>query len=310
MKIVKIVVFLVVFIILSVIVLEFLPRKKVEIIIPANVSSTQVSKILSEKKLILHPEIFLTFTYLTGSDLKIKPGSYRVSFSLTGLPIIYKIVRGSKGIKITFPEGFTTEQVAERLYENHIISDPIAFLTYVKKNKFDGFLFPETYYFEPGQKVESIVNKMVRQFYLNYKPEFTSRAYELKMSTYQVVVLSSLVEREAKSFEEKRLVAGVFHNRLKKGWKLESCATVRYALGKYKEPLTYKDTKVDSPYNTYKYYGLPVGPICNPGLDSIKAVLFYEPTEAMFFVTKDNNTHEFSSYYSQHLNLQKGKKKK
>jgi UPF0755 protein len=101
----------------------------------------------------------------------------------------------------------------------------------------------------------------------------------------------------------------VFHNRLKKGWNLESCATVRYALKKYKEPLTYKDLEVNSKYNTYKYPGLPPSPICNPGLDSIKAALYPKETDDLFFFTPDNNTLVFSKYYKQHLEKQKKMKK-
>lgn len=288
----------------TVIFYESIPKNKVNIFVPVKISASKVADILKDNRLILDKKIFLFFLHLTRSQLKIRSGSYDVSFSLTGIPIIYQLRRGSKGIKVTIPEGFNVEQIADRLYANGIIKDPISLITYVKSNKLEGFLFPETYYFEPGQSVESICNIMVKQFYSRYNPEFTARAYELNFSTYQVIILASIVEKEAKSFEEKRLVAGVFHNRLQKGWPLEACSTVRYALKKYKEPLTYKDTKINSPYNTYTIKGLPAGPICNPGFDSIKAVLFYKETDAMFFFTSDNETHQFSKYYHKHLELQ------
>jgi len=304
-----IIIIAILFIVLGII--EIFPKKKFNVVIPHNTPSEKVAKMLKEKGLILHPEIFLTFTYLTNSDLKLKSGSYDISFSVTGLPTIIKLRKGSvsKGIKVTIPEGFTNDQIANRLAAQGVIEDPIYFITYTKTKNLEGFLFPETYYFEQGQKVEEICKRMENQFYKNYKPEYAKRAYELKLTTYQVVTFASIVEKEAKSFEEKKLVAGVFHNRLKQRWFLEACSTVRYALKKYRKSLSYKDTKIDSPYNTYKYMGLPIGPICNPGLESIKAVLFYKETDAMFFFTKDNETHQFSKYYNKHIELQKKKKK-
>ncbi len=286
------------------ILVEFFPKKTKLVNIPPNIPSEKIASILKEHRLILHPQIFLTFTYLTSSDTKLRSGSYRLSFSITGLPIIYKLRKRVGAIKITIPEGFTTEQIANRLTANGVISDPIKFITYVKSKNLDGYLFPETYYFVPQQEIEQICNQMLKEFKKKVEP-LLSRATEVKLTPAEVVILASIVEKEAKSVQEKKLVAGVFLNRLRKGWPLESCATVRYALKKYKEPLTYKDVQVDSVYNTYKYYGLPPTPICNPGIDSIKAVLEPEKTDAMFFFTDNNSTHKFSKFYKEHLKLQK-----
>jgi len=284
---------------------DFIPKKKKTIFIPKNVSAKYIGSLLEDEKLILSKTIFRWVVFLTMSERKIKSGNYELYFSITCLPTVYNLVKGPKVIKVTIPEGFTVEQIAQRLYTKEIISDPIEFITYVKSKNLEGFLFPETYYFYKNQSVEEIVNTMLKEFYKRYSPEFTQRMYELKMSTYQIVVLASIIEKEAKSFKEKRLVSAVFHNRLKKKWNLESCATVRYALKKFREPLTYKDLEVDSKYNTYKYPGLPPTPICNPGLDSIKAALYPEETDDLFFFTPDNNTLMFSKYYKQHLEKQK-----
>ena len=290
-------------------VFDFIPKKKKSVFIPKDSTAKYVGKILEEQKLILSKDIFRWAVYFTMSEKKIKSGDYEFYFSITTLPIVYNLIKGPKVVKVTIPEGFTVEQIAQRLFSKEIIADTIEFVTYVKSKNIEGFLFPETYYFYKNQSVEEVVNKMVKEFYKKYTPEFTQRAYELKMSTYQVVILASIIEKEAKSFEEKKLVSAVFHNRLKKGWNLESCATVRYALKKYKEPLTYKDLEVNSKYNTYKYPGLPPSPICNPGLDSIKAALYPKETDVLFFFTPDNNTLVFSKYYKQHLEKQKQIKK-
>jgi len=295
-------------VIFIVIVIESIPKQTQRIVILPNMSAKQIGKLLKRSKLILDEEIFRWMIFFTNTEKKLKPGVYEISFSLTTLPIIHSFVRGPKAIKVTIPEGFTTEQIAERLYEKKVISDPIEFISYVKTNNLEGYLFPETYFFTTEQNIKTIVDRMLNEFYNNYKPEFTKRAYELKLTTHQVVVLASIIEKEGKSFEEKRLISGVFHNRLRKGWYLESCATVRYALKKFKEPLTYKDLQVNSVYNTYKRLGLPPHPICNPGLDSIKAALYPAETDAMFFFTPNNNTHIFSRYYNQHLDKQKSTK--
>jgi UPF0755 protein len=292
-----------------ILVFDFIPKKKKTVYIPKNASAKYIGKLLEDNKLILSKSIFRWAVYLTMTEKKIKEGNYDLYFSVTTLPIVYKLVKGAEIVKVTIPEGFTVEQISQRLYSKGVISDPIEFITYVKSKNLEGFLFPETYYFYKNQSVEEVVNKMVKEFYKKYIPEFTQRAYELKMSTYQVVILASIIEKEAKSFEEKKLVSAVFHNRLKKGWNLESCATVRYALKKFKEPLTYKDLEVKSKYNTYKYPGLPPSPICNPGLDSIKAALYPKETDDLFFFTPDNNTLVFSKYYKQHLEKQKKMKK-
>jgi len=290
-------------------VFDFIPKEKKSVFIPKDSTAKYVGKILEEQKLILSKDIFRWAVYFTMSEKKIKSGDYEFYFSITTLPIVYNLIKGPKVVKVTIPEGFTVEQIAQRLFSKEIIADTIEFVTYVKSKNIEGFLFPETYYFYKNQLLEEVVNKMVKEFYKKYIPEFTQRAYELKISTYQVVILASIIEKEAKSFEEKKLVSAVFHNRLKKGWNLESCATVRYALKKYKEPLTYKDLEVNSKYNTYKYPGLPPSPICNPGLDSIKAALYPKETDDLFFFTPDNNTLVFSKYYKQHLEKQKKMKK-
>jgi UPF0755 protein len=114
-----------------------------------------------------------------------------------------------------------------------------------------------------------------------------------------------LVEREAQAPQERPLIAGVFYNRLRKHWYLESCATVEYALGAWKPHLTYKDLQVVSPYNTYRHPGLPPGPICNPGAAALNAAAHPAETDMMFFVADGQGTHRFSRYYNEHLAVQK-----
>jgi conserved hypothetical protein, YceG family len=132
----------------------------------------------------------------------------------------------------------------------------------------------------------------------------------MKMSEREVVTLASIIEQEAAKAEEQPLVSAVFHNRLKKRWFLESCATVQFAIGKHKEKLSLKDTQVRHPYNTYRNYGLPPGPICNPGAGALRAALHPAETDAMFFVASSSGTHMFSRYFSDHLKNKSKRKRR
>ena len=123
----------------------------------------------------------------------------------------------------------------------------------------------------------------------------------LKLSYGHIVTLASLVEKEARVPQERAVIAGVFYNRLRKRWRLESCASVEYALGKWKRKLSYKDLAVDSPYNTYLHFGLPPGPICNPGQAALEAAAHPAATDMMFFIAEGDGTHRFSRYYKEHL---------
>jgi len=180
------------------------------------------------------------------------------------------------------------------------LADEKKFLSIVRREKLEGYLFPETYFFETGTSEEEIISTMEKEFERRITPEMLARTRELKLSLHQLITLASIIEMEATEYD-KALVSAVFHNRLKKRMRLKSCATVIYALGKHKERLTYRDLRVKSPYNTYIHYGLPLGPICNPGMGSIKAALYPADTDALFFVVdRTTGKHIFSRYYRQH----------
>ncbi|MCP2604312.1 endolytic transglycosylase MltG [Candidatus Aminicenantes bacterium AC-708-M15] len=167
----------------------------------------------------------------------------------------------------------------------------------------EGYLYPETYHFPKGIDVNKIIETMVSQFKRIFKDEWRKRASELGMSIREIVILASLIEKETSVPEEKPLISAVFHNRLKKGMKLECDPTIIYALkkeGKYENKIRTRDKKFDSPYNTYVYYGLPPGPICNPGKESLKAALFPASVKYLYFVSKNDGTHYFSLSLKEH----------
>ena len=181
-----------------------------------------------------------------------------------------------------------------------------------RDHRLDGYLFPDTYEFDVKANVEDVIYKMLNRFNELYLPAYYEKATEAGLSVDDVVVLASIVEREAKLKSEKARIAGVFINRLNSKDenlnKLQSCATIRYVYKKlYNEDIiniTEEHEKEDDPYNTYMYRGLTPGAICNPGIESIKSVLNYERCDYYFFVlnAKDGvGSHIFSKTYQEHL---------
>ena len=300
------------------------PDDKIIINIPTGTSAAGIADILKTNGIISSSRLFLIISHITGSSDRLQSGIYRFSKRMTIPSALYLIKKGEcYKLKITIPEGYTTEQIAE-LLEINKIADKKQFVNYVAKNKLSGYLFPETYFFIPGTNMETVIKTLAGQFIKKINKNVISILPGLglneikkirvtkKMNLNDIIILASIVEKDAKTDSERKLIAAVFLNRLNKGWYLESCATVRYALKKYKGPLTYKDLKIYSPYNTYKARGLPPEPICNPGLKSIQSVINPDSSDAMFFfvINADSGTHKFSRYYKDHLGGQKSARTK
>jgi UPF0755 protein len=235
--------------------------------------------------------------------------------------IVNKLAAGNAEVnskRFTIPEGFELRQIAERLESEGLVNKD-EFYAAIDKSKFDyafvkdipnrdnkleGYLFPDTYDVFKNATEEEIINKMLNRFDQVFTEEYRQRAKELNMSYDQVITLASIIEREAKLDKERKIISAVFHNRLKKNIKLQSCATVQYLLKEQKEVLTYKDLEVDSPYNTYKYAGLPKGPIASPGAKSIEAALYPDKVDYLYFVANKDGSHIFTKTYQEHLNAQ------
>ena len=164
----------------------------------------------------------------------------------------------------------------------------------------EGYLFPATYTFEGNAAPEVIVNRLLDEFNQRFVNKYKAEILRHKLSFHELVTLASIVEREAVLEEERATIAGVFINRLAIGMKLESCATVQYALPQHKKRLMLADTRYPSPYNTYINAGLPPGPICNPGLPSLLAALKPAKTDALYFVARGDGGHIFTRTFAQH----------
>lgn len=168
------------------------------------------------------------------------------------------------------------------------------------EKRLEGYLFPDTYKVTATTTEREIIDMMLARFAREATPEFRQKAQKLGLTLHQAVILASIVEREAKVDKERPKVAAVFLNRMKKGWKLESCATVQYALGQPKARLLNKDLQIDSPYNTYKYSGLPPTPIASPGRASLQAAVNPANVDYLFFVVSQDGRHVFSRTLAEH----------
>jgi UPF0755 protein len=246
---------------------------------------------------------------------KLKAGIYRIPTPIS-LWRLTKWLAEAKPelIRLTIWEGMMAREIAERV-EQLSLGEAENFMEIVQnpqgkvKLPFDwqgdleGLLFPATYYvppLRPGNEaylVQLMVNAFVERFWKPYRDEIEKSPFTLR----QLVTIASMVQWEVKMDEERPIVAGVIVNRLKRGMKLEIDATVLYALGQRKRRVLYRDLKVDSPYNTYRYAGLPPGPICSPGLPSLLAALRPAKVPYLYYVARGDGYHTFSATYEEHL---------
>ncbi|KXG76767.1 endolytic transglycosylase MltG [Thermotalea metallivorans] len=292
--------------------------KTILVEIPKGASTIKIAQILKEKGLIKNNLSFRMLSKLSKVEGKMQAGIYQLKNSMDAREIIKVLTSGDvvkDTVKFTIPEGFELRQIVDRL-EGMGLIDRKRFIELVQhgefhykflegvpqgENRLEGFLFPDTYEISKNAFEEEIIKKMLERFDAVFKEEYYQRAKQLNMSVHEVVTLASIIEREAKLDKERPLVSSVFHNRLKKGMLLQSCATVQYVLGERKENLSLKDIDIDSPYNTYKNIGLPPAPIASPGKASIEAALYPAQTDYYYFVAKTNGEHAFSKTYEEHL---------
>jgi UPF0755 protein len=274
-------------------------------------SFAKTAKILAEKGLISSPFKFNLISRFRGYDKKLQAGEYLLSESMTPLNILEKMASGEvKLYKLTIPEGLNIYQVAELAAEAGFAekSDFIAMATDaayarekgIEADTFEGYLFPDTYFFPRGTAVRKIIGTMVDRFRTVFNPLWSEQAKAHGFTIHQVVTLASIIEKETGDPSERPVISSVFHNRLKKKMRLESDPTVIYAIKDFDGNLTRKHLTTRTPYNTYKIRGLPVGPIANPGRESLAAALYPAETPYIYFVSKKDRTHHFSTNFKDH----------
>ena len=279
--------------------------------IPSGTSFAQVASLLEREGIIAGSERFRWLAWLKRVEKEIKAGDYTFNTAMRPSAVLQMLVEGRyKTITVTIPEGFTVAQIAQVLQKNglgdkeHFLncaSDPLFVHSLgIKGDSLEGFLFPDTYKVRKGMAEELILREMVSRFHDVFSGEYIERLQELDLSREEVVTLASIIEKETSDTSERYLIAAVFHNRLKRGMLLQSDPTVIYGLKDFNGNLTKDDLKTSSPYNTYLMKGLPPRPIANPGEESIKAALYPSPEKYLYFVSKNNGTHHFSTTLGEH----------
>lgn len=277
---------------------------------PASLIAQQLKK----ENFIKNKWPFLLAYRLFFSKENLIAGEYEFNPPISVKDVLKKIIKGEiKLHPLTIPEGLNIWETADLLSKkysmdkkkvlHHCQNTQLISTLDAEAQNLEGYLFPETYHIPKNTSEKKIIENMVSQFKKTFNPQWKERTQEMERDIREVVILASLIEEETSVPEEKSLVSSVFHNRLNLGMKLDCDPTIIYALkkkGEYQGRLRNKDLKLDSPYNTYLYGGLPPSPISNPGRESLKAALFPSQTDYLYFVSKNDGTHKFSSTFKEH----------
>ena len=285
--------------------------ENVVITIPAGQSFKITTQALANSRIIKDPFKFKIIARLKGYDKKLQAGDYELSASMSPIQILQKMVNGQiKLYRLTVPEGLNLYQIADLVQAAGFVSASgfIAAATDVElahqqdlaAETFEGYLFPETYFFPKNVSAKTIVLTMANRFRQIFNSTWRQRARQLGFSVHQIVILASIIEKETGAPFERPIISSVFHNRLRKKMRLESDPTVIYGLKDFDGNLKRKHLETPTPYNTYKRSGLPAGPIANPGKKSLEAALYPADTQYIYFVSKKNQTHQFSTNYEDH----------
>lgn len=288
----------------------------VEVRLPESISARQVAVLLKQNGLIRNESVFLGYLYQKGIEKQLKAGLYAFSKSQSLPELAGQIAQGKvKTTAFTVPEGYTVHQIGELLVSKQICTEQ-QWDEALKQNynydfllpgvpadekRLEGFLFPDTYNIDDQTSAQDVINMMLKRFSDVWNSDYASVADTKQLKVRNVIIIASLVEREAQVAEERPVIAGVIYNRLQKGMPLQIDASVLYCLGKHQDTVTYQDLAINSPYNTYKYYGLPPGPIASPGRAAIEAALNPENNNYYYYVAKGDGSHYFSSTYAEHL---------
>ena len=284
------------------------------VVVPRGATSVEIGRLLHAAGLVRSPWAFAAASRIRGVAGTLQEGEYRLSPAMPLLDIVDALARGDVVLRrVTIPEGYTAADIVTTLTAagigtreglGELVTHGAAryaydFLRRSPGGSLEGFLFPDTYLIPRHLADRDIVALFLKRFAEVVVPRWQAAAPT--RSLFDVVIIASMIEREAKLPAERPLIASVLYNRLSRGMRLEVDATVLYALSRHKDTVTFDDLTVDSPYNTYRYAGLPPGPIANPGVAAIMAALDPAKTPYLFYVARADGSHVFSRTLDEHL---------
>ena len=291
-------------------------EKSTKISISKGSTLIDVSNQLFDQRIIKNKKSFILAVKTLGYEKDLPAGKFLIEEATTNYCIIKKIVNSvALSKKMTILEGWSVNDIALELESKFNIKKD-SFLKAVKSrrllrnwkidsNSFEGYLFPDTYLLPEDASPEDVINKMVFEYNNNITPVMRTRMAEINLSENEVLTLASIIEGEAIFDSERPRISGVYHNRLKKRMRLQADPTIQYIIKDSPRRLLNKDLKIESPYNTYLNYGLPPGPINNPGIESIKAALYPEDVDFLFFVARGDGYHTFTRTEKEHNKAKK-----
>jgi len=284
------------------------------VIIPKGSGFFQITEILNDIGLVQNRPFFWALALGKNANRHIRMGEYELTGAMTPSAILDKLVRGEiKVYEVLLPEDITANEVAQKLStyklidekEFTILAADRSFLTSldIEADSIEGYLFPDTYRLDRSMTTQEIIRIIIGNFWKEVTPEMQKRAKEIGLTQIQWITLASIIGKESGNKNEKGLISAVFHNRLAKGMKLQSDPTAVYnpePKGTPVKTVLRRHLKSNTPYNTYRINGLPPGPIANPGIDSLRAALYPAKVDYLFFVAKNDGSHDFSTNFTAH----------
>ena len=280
------------------------------ITIEKGMSLNSVSNLLLENEIIVNQNIFKLKVITRGLASKIPTGRFSIDGKISDAILIDLIFnKGPIKLKLTIPEGSQSKNLFKDI--NTLLNTDYDFNKYFNSTKIleqykvdasslEGYLYPDTYYLYHDSSPEEIIDILLSEFWKKFDENLQDRANQLGFSVHEVVTLASIIEGEAMLDSERSTISSVYHNRLKINMKLQADPTIQYIIPGPPKTLSNRDLRIKSDYNTYQNYGLPPGPINNPGIASIKAALYPEDTNFLFFVAQGDGSHAFTTNEKDH----------
>jgi UPF0755 protein len=280
------------------------------ITIEKGMSLNKVSELLYEKNILVNEDIFKLKVIGRRLASKVPTGKFLIEGKISDAILIDLIFnKGPIKLKLTVPEGLQSKKLFENI--NTLLNKEYDFDQYFKSqfilNKYninaktlEGYLYPNTYYLYHDSSPEEIIDILLQEFWNQFDKNLQDRANQLGLSVHEVVTLASIIEGEAMLDNERETISSVYHNRLKINMKLQADPTIQYIIPGPPKALSIKDLRIKSDYNTYLNYGLPPGPINNPGIESLKAALYPKKTNFLFFVAQGDGSHAFTTNEKDH----------